>query len=179
MSVADHDALKGVMQFRKSQWSNSQNSPQTYMSKSYGQKLRNAIHEHTSIIHKISCRFVMYKSKVFLAFSWSTFHSYKLSHVNLCLELHPKILMKKIGVMAIFSITCQTFCVLVFSWMPSLKRTANAPENRPNPKRETTCSIPTIHFQGLYVGFREGNSPIQHLRHLWLQRPNQDRMVFF
>ncbi len=40
--------------------------------------------------------------------------------------------------------------------LPSLKLTANAPENRVFPKRKRE-SVPTIHFQGRTVSFREGN----------------------
>ena len=41
-------------------------------------------------------------------------------------------------------------------FLPSLKLTFFAPENRPKPKRKRE-SLPTIHFQGLcHVSFREG-----------------------
>ena len=47
------------------------------------------------------------------------------------------------------------FKMLIFQGVPSLKLTANAPENRPSQKE---TSIPTIHFQVQAVSFREGNS---------------------
>ena len=40
-------------------------------------------------------------------------------------------------------------------YLPSLKLTANAPENRPGPKRKRE-SIPNIHVGVQFVRFREG-----------------------
>ena len=40
--------------------------------------------------------------------------------------------------------------------IPSLKLTAKAPENGPGPEGKRVTSIPTIHFQGRAVSFREG-----------------------
>ena len=48
--------------------------------------------------------------------------------------------------------------IYTFGKLPSLKLTANAPENRPNAPKGNETSLPTIHFQGRSpVSFREGN----------------------